>query len=101
MPLLLLLRASLWVREPGWGGADCDASRHSLCDDDSSDADIDGNTDTRNCHGYGDVRFHANPFSHAFSDRGNTRHRDLNAGVNSNKHADVNSNSDTIEYPIT
>lgn len=99
MPFLLLFRTSFWVREPGWGGADCDAGRYSLCDGDSPDADIDSYADTRNRHGYSDVRFHANPLTYAFSDRGNTCHGDLNADVNPYKHADANCN--TIGYSRT
>ena len=110
MPILILLRTSLWVREPGWGGADRDAGRYSLCDGDSPDADIDSYANTWNRHGDSDVRFHANPLtyaiSHAFSDRGSTRHRDLNADVNPYKHAftrnpDANCNSNTIGYSVT
>ena len=106
MSFLLLLRTSLWVREPGWGRADGDAGCHSLCDSDSPDTDIDCYTDPWNCHGYGDVRTHANPlayaFSHAFSDRGRTRNRDLNANSYSYQHADANFNAyfnaNTIGY---
>lgn len=106
MPFLLLFRTSFWVREPGWGGADCDAGRYSLCDGDSPDADIDNYADTWNRHGYSDVRFHANPLTYAFSDRGNTCHGDLNADVNPYKHAftrysDANGNSNSISSILT
>ena len=93
MPFHVLLRRSLRVRSPGWGRADCDAGRYSLCDGDSSDADIDCYANTWNRNGYGDVRNHANAhtyaFNFAFSDRGS---RDFD--VNPYKHSDANSNSD-------
>jgi hypothetical protein len=66
LPFHVLFQRGLRVRGPGWGRADCDGGRYSLCDGDSPDADIDSYTDTWDRHGYSDARLHANAHTDTF-----------------------------------